>query len=51
MKIYLVTSANAHLYPDELEAFFRARYRIYVEEKGWMPKNKERSNRGAVSIC
>lgn len=35
MRIHVVTAANAHLYPDVLDAFFRERHRIYVEEKGW----------------
>ena len=41
MDIHLVTKANAHVYSDELDAFFAARYKIYVEEKGWMPANPE----------
>ena len=35
LQIHVVNSANQHLYGDELEAFFRARHDIYVEEKGW----------------
>jgi acyl-homoserine lactone synthase len=35
MKIHVVNSANRHLYGAELEDFFRARHRIYVEEKEW----------------
>lgn len=35
MEIHVVNAANGHLYIDELEAFFRARHAIYVEEKGW----------------
>lgn len=41
MEIFLVNKANAHLYEAELDAFFAARYHIYVEEKGWMPENPE----------
>ena len=35
MQIHVVNSANRHLYAGELEEFFRARHRIYVEEKDW----------------
>jgi acyl-homoserine lactone synthase len=35
MQIHVVNAGNRHLYGAELEAFFRARHRIYVEEKEW----------------
>ena len=35
MQIHVINEANRHLYGAELEAFFKARHRIYVEEKEW----------------
>lgn len=35
MLIHVVNFANRHLYVDVLNEFFRARHRIYVEEKAW----------------
>lgn len=45
MDVHLVSAENAYLYRDELEGFFKARYKIYVEEKGWMPENAEKMER------
>jgi len=35
MQIHVVNEANRYLYQSELQAFFEARHRIYVEEKEW----------------
>lgn len=35
MHVHVVTAANRHLYPDELDQFFRERHRVFVEEKHW----------------
>jgi acyl-homoserine lactone synthase len=35
MQIHVVNAANRSLYAAELEEFFRARHKIYVEEKDW----------------
>lgn len=41
MQVHIVTEKNQHLYEDMLNAFFRARYEIYVKEKGWMPESPD----------
>lgn len=41
MDVHVVTADNADLYRAELEGFFRARHKIYVEEKGWMPPSPD----------
>ncbi len=33
--IHVVTAENRKLYADEMEAIFRLRHRVYVEERGW----------------
>lgn len=42
MEIHVVNTANRHLYGELLKQFFEARYRIYVEEKGWRGDNSDR---------
>ena len=42
MKVHVVTAANAHLYSEVLDQFFRERHRIYVEEKGWREPSPDR---------
>lgn len=37
LQVHVVTAANRTAYEDEMEVFFQWRYRIYVEEKHWMP--------------
>jgi acyl-homoserine lactone synthase len=41
MDVHVVTSDNAYLYGAELDGFFRARHKIYVEEKKWMPASAD----------
>jgi acyl-homoserine lactone synthase len=42
MEIHVVNQANRHLYTDVLEAYFQARYPIFVEELGWRETNTDR---------
>ena len=35
LQVHVVTAANRSLYASEMEAVFRWRHKIYVEEKGW----------------
>jgi acyl-homoserine lactone synthase len=35
VEIHVVQHDNSHLYADELEQYFRARYQVYVLERGW----------------
>ncbi|MBC8129437.1 MAG: hypothetical protein H7Y08_03835 [Rhizobiaceae bacterium] len=37
LDVHVVTAANAHLYEDAMDACFRWRHKIYVDEKRWMP--------------
>jgi acyl-homoserine lactone synthase len=35
ISVHLIANANAHLYRDEMDAYFRTRHEIYVRERGW----------------
>lgn len=38
MQVHVITNANAHLYPDELDQFFRIRHQIYAVDLQWVPE-------------
>lgn len=35
VELHVICDANRHLYEDVLDDYFRIRYKIYVEERGW----------------
>lgn len=35
VELHVICDANRHLYEDVLDDYFRIRYEIYVEERGW----------------
>jgi acyl-homoserine lactone synthase len=35
VQLHIVRDTNRHLYPAELDQYFRARHDVYVKERGW----------------
>lgn len=50
MQVHVVTQANQHLYPDELDQFFRVRHSIYAVELGWVPQSDDGLERDQFDI-
>lgn len=51
MQVHVVTKANAHLYPKELEQFFRIRHDIYAVDLGWVPVSADGLERDQFDIA
>lgn len=41
MQVHVITKANSHLYPQELEQFFRIRHQIYAVDLQWVPESPD----------